>query len=493
MGRNCAVLAVLVCCSVRAEDLVVTEFPVRTYSNRNHAAPQLVTDGDGGVILTWRDSWGTGIFTDLYALRMTPDGAPLWDPNDANNIHVDGGAASLSFDTVSDGAGGVIVAYSDRGRDWDDPDIHIQRVNHQGTSMWGTDGVHLVVEWEEQDFPEITTDGAGGAIVTWQDRRALKPWNPYGSYDVYAQRVDANGVAQWEPNGVPIATDPNQDWTPKIVSDGLGGAIITWYVSRNGQSNIYAQRVTGSGNTLWAFNGLRVCPQPSYQGCPEIVSDGNNGAIIAWWDRRDGNYRIYAQRIGPNGAALWDPSGVRVAAADAEIDQYDQKITPYGSGGAILTWRNQQVMDSDIYAQKIEPNGHLAWGSTGVPVHTGPGLLWEPGIASDAEDGAIITWYDLAQVDHDLMAQRVDADGNLAWDPNGELICGEPGEQDTPAIFTFSPGEALIVWQDERNGSEDLYGANLDWQDGCGSGMEAVLPAMLTILCLGAVTRRWWL
>src|SRR5258706_15647539 len=37
-----------------------------------------------------------------------------------------------------------------------------------------------------QDLPTIAADGAGGAIVTWEDQRG-------GNYDIYVQRVSAAG------------------------------------------------------------------------------------------------------------------------------------------------------------------------------------------------------------------------------------------------------------------------------------------------------------
>ncbi len=49
-------------------------------------------------------------------------------------------------------------------------------------------------------WPTIVSDGSGGAIITWGDQRS-------GSYDIYAQRVDADGNVQWTTNnGVPICT-----------------------------------------------------------------------------------------------------------------------------------------------------------------------------------------------------------------------------------------------------------------------------------------------
>ena len=43
------------------------------------------------------------------------------------------------------------------------------------------------------------SDGAGGAIITWQDSRS-------GGSDIYAQRIVGSGGVQWTADGVPIST-----------------------------------------------------------------------------------------------------------------------------------------------------------------------------------------------------------------------------------------------------------------------------------------------
>src|SRR5687767_14318115 len=73
-----------------------------------------------------------------------------------------------------------------------------------------------------QDIPLITTDGAGGAIITWYDMRNGTDFN------IYAQRIDAAGVVQWTTDGEVICNAALAQTQPQIVSDGAGGAIISW-------------------------------------------------------------------------------------------------------------------------------------------------------------------------------------------------------------------------------------------------------------------------
>ena len=87
---------------------------------------------------------------------------------------------------------------------------------------------------------KIVSDGAGGAIVTWLDLRN-------GTHmDIYSQRVDASGVVQWTADGVALCTASDSQADHAIVSDGAGGAIVVWRDRRSGWDEIYAQRVNAS-------------------------------------------------------------------------------------------------------------------------------------------------------------------------------------------------------------------------------------------------------
>src|ERR1043166_4265878 len=127
----------------------------------------------------------------------------------------------------------------------------------------------------------VVSDGAGGAIVTWYDGRS---GNNY--IIIYAQRLNAAGVPQWTADGVALcsvagALFSDGDPGPAMVSDGAGGAIVTWSDGRSGNGDIYAQRVSAAGVPQWTADGVAM------------VSDGAGGAIVTWSDGRSGNGDIY--------------------------------------------------------------------------------------------------------------------------------------------------------------------------------------------------------
>ena len=86
-------------------------------------------------------------------------------------------------------------------------------------------------------------------------------------------------LAAW-PNSpftnVPLCTAANSQWSQTIVSDGAGGAIVTWYDYRSGEtSDIYAQHVLASGGAdpAWPADGRALCSAANSKTIPMIVSD----------------------------------------------------------------------------------------------------------------------------------------------------------------------------------------------------------------------------
>jgi hypothetical protein len=259
---------------------------------------------------------------------------------------------------------------------------------------------------DTQAEPQLAPDGSGGAIVTWYDHRSGS------TYDIYAQRVYSDGTPAWTEDGVTLCVTTGSQYVPQIVSDGEGGAIVVWEDYRDPfgtESDIYARRVHSSGSTMWYTDGISVCTASQYQESPQIVSDGSGGAIVAWADKRDGNYDIYAQRIDAKGNTLWDTNGVAVCTALNA--QESPQLAPDGSGGAIVTWEDIRSGDDDIYAQWVDADGNAMWKTDGVRLCGASDDQRQPQTASDESGGAIVAWRDARGSDEDIYAQRV---GNVS-------------------------------------------------------------------------------
>src|SRR6185503_20687656 len=217
--------------------------------------------------------------------------------------------------------------------------VYAQRLSASGVRQWGASGIPICSSDADQLVPHIATDGAGGAIVTCNDGRA-------GLTDIYAQRLSPGGDLLWAAAGVPLcqASGPQHDET--LIPDGAGGAIVVWWDRRDNAAevigDIYAQRVSASGVVQWQSDGVPICVAGGSQQYPMIVADAAEGAIITWVDARNGdaNRDIYAQRIASDGARLWATNGV--ALCSAANDQTTATIASDGAGGASVAWDDQR-------------------------------------------------------------------------------------------------------------------------------------------------------
>ncbi|MGB3074782.1 MAG: T9SS type A sorting domain-containing protein, partial [Chitinophagales bacterium] len=309
---------------------------------------------------------------------------------------------------ISDDAGGAIISWSDAGSG-SFSDNFAQHINASGTNLWGGSGVSICDASNNQSSPAVIKDAAGGYIFAWNDFRNGINW------DVYAQRLDATGVIQWAFNGIPVAVTSNDQLGSNLVSDGSGGAIITWTDDRAsavGLTDIYAQRVNSSGVVQWASNGLTVCTATDFQFSPEIISDGSGGAIICWYDGRVAGFDIYAQRINSSGTAQWLLNGVAISAAAS--NQREQKIVEDGAGGAIMIWMDYRNGNEDIYAQRVDAAGNVLWTSNGVAVSIAADLQAVPELAGNGSGGDIIAWQDNRNAGvADIYTQGISGNGLL--------------------------------------------------------------------------------
>ncbi|NKE71961.1 IPT/TIG domain-containing protein [Candidatus Manganitrophus noduliformans] len=412
-------------------------------------SPQAVSDGIGGMIIAWMDI-RSGTHFDLYAQRVNGSGAVQWT---SDGVPISTAAGSQQHpQIISDGAGGAIITWQD-GRDGN-LDIYAQRINRDGVVQWAVDGIAVAAGGHSELSPQIVPDGAGGAILAWQDDRN-------GKIDVYAQRVDANGAVQWAAGGVAVSNAAANKIFFRLIPDGAGGAVLVWQDDRGGDWDLYAQRINRNGSVRWSAAGVAVSIAANTQGAPQLVSDGTGGAIVVWQDDRDGAWDVYAQRVNGSGIAAWTADGVIIS--NAANDQLAPRLVSDGAGGAIITWQDgsgQTVFD--VRAQRVDGSGAAHWAAGGVVISSAPDIQGMPQLATDGAGGAIIAWQDLRSGRWDIYAQRVNGSGEAQWSIDGVAISTAPGDQKVPLLISDGAGGAAAVWEDARNGTDavpswDIY------------------------------------
>jgi hypothetical protein len=141
----------------------------------------------------------------------------------------------------------------------------------------------------------MVADGAGDFVVAWEDGRNG------GDFDVYAQRLNGSGATLWTPGGIPVAALPLEQRSPELAAGPSGDVVIVWQDARNGMDfDLYAQRIGAGGAPQWAADGIALSTTSGDQVKPRLVGNGSGGAVVVWMSST-GNLDVFAQGITSSG------------------------------------------------------------------------------------------------------------------------------------------------------------------------------------------------
>lgn len=358
--------------------------------------------------------------------------------------------------TISDSNNGIVMVWDDNRNDaTTKDDIYVQRFNASGIRKWALYGVNICSAANAQKNSTIADVGNGDAIITWEDRRN-------GNHDVYAQKIDSSGNVLWTTNGVAVCNKTTTQKSPKIVSDNAGGAIIVWEDSLNFYWDIYAQRISSTGAIMWTTGGVAVCSSPNTQANPRIEADGLGGAIITWQDKRNNvDYDIYAQKIDASGAAQWTTNGVVIC--NAVNTQNNARIESDGSNGAIIGWADKRnAIDNNIYAQRINASGTVQWTANGISVCSASNNQSAIDMKYIGSTGVVFSWKDERAGVNEIYTQLVSLSGTAQLTANG-IKLSNALKSLSPNVVSDGAGGAIVAWQDSTAlGSWDITSQKLN-------------------------------
>ncbi|TAK54594.1 MAG: T9SS type A sorting domain-containing protein [Bacteroidetes bacterium] len=324
--------------------------------------PVIISDENGGAIIAWHRFDGG---YDIYAQRVNATGVVQWTDRGIGVCTKE--SDQLEPRVAGDGANGAFIAWLDGPGD-STRSVFAQHLNSAGGLEWVKDGIALATNLDDLIELKVNSDNDGSAFILWDNYP-----------NIYVQKIDGSGTLQWNSNGVGAGYGAS----PAMMTDKTGGVYTCW---RSPSYDIYAARISASGTQLWA---TPICSVDVVsQDFPAMTSAQNGGAIITWGDWRD---TLYAQAVDSSGTTQWTTNGAAISSE--RHAKSSPKIVTDGNEGAIVAWgdyRNESTT-SDIYAQNVNRNNLLGISYTvkllsppnnAVNVLTSLSLSWEENTAA---------------------------------------------------------------------------------------------------------------
>ena len=317
----------------------------------------------------------------------------------------------------------------------------------------------------EQAQPKIVATADGGFYISWFN-------DDSGGYDVYIQRVDANGNPQMAANGVLVATrdfSSTQDYGLGIDADG--NALLAFRLNDgNGNAQIDVQKVAPDGSLLWGLGGVVVSNDSGGANSPKITATGDGNIAVAWSSSVGA---IVVQKLDASGATLWGLTGVSITPSAGFFFLAD--LHGDADGNVIASWGAQPSFgNNQMWAQKLAAaDGGSLWGTDPVKVCDGTNGVLQfgnfPPFIPDGAGGAVFVWYTVTTLG-DVHVQHILADGSAAFPQNGVDASTDTtrGHYEPGGAYDASTGDIYAIWQ-ETNSMQTRIGVYAQRIDNTGA------------------------
>lgn len=301
--------------------------------------------------------------------------------------------------------------------------------------------------------------GEAWVAVTWEDNRDGRP-RAYAAF----KRIAAEGVeAELRLSG------PGEAYEPAVAALGAGRFLFAW--EEDGRVRLRAGGAAGLGPAT----ALEAA------GSQATLAPAGPGRAYAAWVRREGRFgRVVVALIEAAGEVprvLWSRPVEAVPPQDEQL----YPALALGRAGLVVGWEDRRHGHTRLYTARLEGEGFTGpaglndqpSGPRRVPYGRGSGVTR---LALDAAGPVLAAaWMDKRDFrgGYDIYA-ALSTDGGRSFGPNERVqdLFGENQPQWHPAVAVAPDGRVVVVWDDPRDGSPDLW---LSWrEDGAWSDDLAV-------------------
>ncbi len=280
----------------------------------------------------------------------------------------------------------------------------------------------------------------GNWIVIWSDTR-------FGSRNIFAQKISPDGATLWQTGGVSVTNLPGRQEDPVAIEDGQGGAFICWVDYRYDEDgDIFYQHINADGQILLDSLGVALCQQSGLQKTISMCTDSAGGVFVSWQDGRNGvDQDIYGTHISSMDDVVNPGTGVAIISQNG--DQFSKSIEYGGDQQALIVWTDSRAgADLDIYLQKLNADMTTIFPAAGLALSATDNLESKPRTTFVHGDTSIVVWQS-GDTDSKIWYQFVNSSGLLG---TAAEVCSFDSVQSDARVKRNDAGEVAVLWKDFR-------------------------------------------
>lgn len=306
----------------------------------------------------------------------------------------------------------------------------------------------------QQVSPDVATDGTN-YLVVWEDARAGT-----GNLNVYCRAVNSDGSTPGYES--PISTAVNHQKIPAIDWDSATNRYLAvWSDQRTAGTYKLFGNYLGAEGALIGDNFEIAIASGVIQRI-DVASSGVGRFLIVWEERVSGISAVKACVVQDGSITM------PIALSATSANQKNPSIATRGDGW-IVVFDDTTGTARGIFAVKILSSGTLD--GTAYLLTSSTGNESSPSIAKGSDGYMVVFERQGATTDRDVFAIRLNNAGDAIGIPFPVSMA--ISNQTRPEI-SFDGVGYLVVWQDTRSGTADIYGQRIS-PGGTLDGLEFVV------------------
>jgi len=392
----------------------------------------------------------------LVATSWLPSGVATASSN--IRVNTDQGQTEQGFPDVAVVGENVYLTWID-GREEND-DIYFARSTDAGATFTGPN-VRLNDDAgvARQVFPAVAASPTGTVYVVWEDDRM-------GDGDIYLARSPDGGVT-WAANVRMNGDTENARQEGAMVAiDAGGAAYVAWLDTRDNGTRIYL-RVSSDGGLTWAPETWMNSADTDISD-PTMTAGAADSVALGWGGRRDGDFDSDVSfAMSTDGGVGWTDPTVVISGDAGSVVQRSPSLTLDTLGAIYGVWEDGRNGNFyDIYFAKSNDSG-LSWTIPPIRISEdlGPGADYHqfPTVAIDAANNVYVAWSGWsASLVRPTVYLAKSGDGGATWSRPVKMNADAFSREYAPSMAVDRLGRTFVAWEDNRDGSADIYFARTD-------------------------------
>ncbi len=423
--------------------------------------PHIGTTSDNKTFVSWID--GRNQNDDVYVQLLDPLGNKLFSNQGLLINNYPRISITSDYSVLVDNDDNFLIAYSYSNEGEENCNTLITKINQTGEKLWGQNGISLSGGFYSDTSLNLCRSGED--IIIGYQRVDINTNNS----DIMLQRMTSEGNLLWGNSGIIINHTETENFRYPVLIPSDNNSIIVVYTGQTGPIftpfvKIYAQKFSENGLPLWAEPKIitDMGTISSYQK-PVAKTDGDNGAVIAWYDDRnhDWLFSSFLQRIDSDGNFLFSQNGIEGSLNQNISHNNPEPFYNPQTGEAYLFWveaGNPECIFA-VYGQKFTIEGR-EWSDNGMELEAFTSCEISSIRAIKQDNNILLAYKDETSSPDQYsryFGRLINQNGLSVWDGGIVVISDCLGAKSGEDMILDNNQTCKYVWVDSRYGVEDIF------------------------------------